>query len=65
MKMCEASKETELHGRMKFATSNFKRGLCVCMYTNAQEKDKNVNAGKKGSRKKTSETDMELLMAGP
>lgn len=40
MKMCEASKESELHGRMRFARYSFKRGLCVCMYTNAKEEKK-------------------------
>lgn len=43
------------------------------MYTNAQEKEKDANAGKikkknkikGGSRKKTSERDTELLVAGP
>ena len=66
MKMCEASKESELHGRMRLARYSFKRGLCFCMYTNAQDKEKmQMNEKKERSRKKTPEMDTELLMAGP
>jgi len=52
MKIGEASKESELHGRMRFSRYSFKRGLCVCTYTNAQEKWKNENAEKERRKQK-------------